>query len=391
MEGILKEINNKVKHKLSMLLSNIVPPKMPEFSIQDSKEAIFFIYLQNDKISFISYKDDKEGDEIIKVGMINDKFTFYPIKQDSIYFGEKFELQTSRFIESILNNKLNIIANKIYSDMEFFLDKIMEYEALYINKLDNMEIKLNLLDKTNIIYANDELYKKCSNEILEKLHYLTKTNIRDSHLNIFSIMYPDGINDIEHFMIQKTSLNANMLKNYYNKSNLSNPSLIEKIDIEIGNQTLEINYLIKNIYLKHSTKRQIYANSEVLIDSINGINMQPNDILYSNNEIKVIINKDSLIIKNLTNKNIDINEINSTFYINNSTQPFSQTQNTNIKINANTEISIDKKNVSIKNLTANNIQQYSIMHNIKLTYAIDDESKNLVGKSQYKLCDILNL
>ena len=149
MEGILKEINNKVKYKLSMLLSNIVPPKMPEFSIQDSKEAIFFIYLQNDKISFISHKDDKEGDEIIKVGMINDKSTFYPIKQDSIYFGEKFELQTSRFIESILNNKLNIIANKIYSDMEFFLDKIMEYEALYINKLDNMEIKLNLLDKTN--------------------------------------------------------------------------------------------------------------------------------------------------------------------------------------------------------------------------------------------------
>ena len=70
MEGIFKEINNRVKHKLSMLLSNIVPPKMPEFSIQDSKEAIFFIYLQNDKISFISHKDDKEGDEIIKVGMI---------------------------------------------------------------------------------------------------------------------------------------------------------------------------------------------------------------------------------------------------------------------------------------------------------------------------------
>ena len=119
--------------------------------------------------------------------------------------------------------------------------------------------------------------------------------------------------------------------------------------------------------------------------------MQPNDILYSNNEIKVIINKDSLIIKNLTNKNIDINEIKSTFYINNSTQPFIQTQNANIKINANTEISIDKKNVSIKNLTTNNIKQYSIMHNIKLIYAIDDENKNLVGKSQYKLCDILNL
>lgn len=393
MEGILKEINNKVKLKLSMLLNNIVPSKIPKFGIQDSNKILFFIYLQNNKIALISHKDDKKSDEIIKVGILNDKFTFYPIKQDSIYFGEKFELQTSRFCESILSNKLNIIANKIYNDMEFFLDKIIEYEKIYENKIDNIEIKLDLLDKTNIISANDILYKEYSKQILEKLHQLAKTNIKDSYLNIFSILYPDGIYNIEHFMLQKTALNANMLKNYYNKSNLSNPNIIEKINIEINNQILEINYLVKNMYIKCSTNSQIYADSEVIIDSINGINLQPNEILYSNNEIKVIINKDNLVIKNLTNKNINIDNIKSIFYIENPIQPFIQTINSNIKINANTEIkiNIDKKNIVISNLTDTNIQQYFIINSIKLAYTIDDEIKNLVGTSKHKLYDIINL
>ena len=388
MEGIFKKINDKVKSTIAGFFDN-TSQKTPKFSIQDSAQALFFIYLQNNKITLLSHKDDQKSDEIIKVGLEDNQFNFYPIKQDSIFFGERFEIQTNRFCESILQNKLNLIAYKIYNDIEFFLDKIVEYEALYINKIKNMQIKLDLFDKTNIIVANDELHEKCKDKILEQLHNLATKNIKDSHLNIFTILHPNGISDIEQFMQQKTTLNANTLKNYYNKSNLSNPNLIEKINIEINNQILEINYLIKNLYLQTSKTGQIYAISKVIIDSIDGINIQPDEILYSNNEIKVTISKKNLTIKNLTNKNIFINNITSIFYIGNSTQPFTQTLHSNIKINANEIININKKNTILTNLTNENLHQHFIINSIKINYAIDDEIKNLIGSSKHKLSDII--
>ena len=388
MEGIFEKINDKVKSTIAGFFDN-TSQKTPKFSIQDSAQALFFIYLQNNKITLLSHKDDQKSDEIVKVGLEDNQFNFYPIKQDSIFFGERFEIQTNRFCESILQNKLNLIAYKIYNDIEFFLDKVVEYEALYINKIKNMQIRLDLLDKTNIIVANDELHEKCKDKILEQLHNLATNNIKDSHLNIFTILHPNGISDIEQFMQQKTTLNANTLKNYYNKSNLSNPNLIEKINIEINNQILEINYLIKNLYLQTSKTGQIYATSKVIIDSIDGINIQPDEILYSNNEIKVTISKKNLTIKNLTNKNIFINNITSIFYIGNSTQPFTQTLHSNIKINANEIININKKNTILTNLTNENLHQHFIINSIKINYAIDDEIKNLIGSSKHKLSDII--
>ena len=122
-------------------------------------------------------------------------------------------------------------------------------------------------------------------------------------------MYPDGIYDIESFITQKSSLNADMLKNYYNQSNLSNPNLIEKTNITINNQELEINYIIKEMRLKCTSKKQLYADSEVIVDFINGIDVQPDEIFYSNNEIRVNINKGSFSIHNNTNNNIHINNI----------------------------------------------------------------------------------
>lgn len=395
MEGILKSINNKVKHKINILLNTIVPSKIPEFSIHNTDEAIFFIYLSDNQVHFVSHNNNENGDEIIKVGRANNEFTFYPIKKDSIFFEENSGLKTFQFIEAIVNNKINIIANKIYNDMIFLLDKITEYKTLYINKLNDMKINLNIIDKTNITYTNEELYSKLNNKISQELQNLAKTNIRDSLINIFKTMYPDGIYDIESFITQKSSLNADMLKNYYNQSNLSNPNLIEKTNITINNQELEINYIIKEMRLKCTSKKQLYADSEVIVDFINGIDVQPDEIFYSNNEIRVNINKGSFSIHNNTDNNIYINNIKNIFYINEAIDPFIQAINSNIKIDANMEINIkmnyNKKDVAISNLTTDNIHKYIIIHSIKITYTIDSTTKNLVGKSQYKLYNILSL
>ena len=316
-------------------------------------------------------------------------------KKDSIFFEENSGLKTFQFIEAIVNNKINIIANKIYNDMIFLLDKITEYKTLYINKLNDMKINLNIIDKTNITYTNEELYSKLNNKISQELQNLAKTNIRDSLINIFKTMYPDGIYDIESFITQKSSLNADMLKNYYNQSNLSNPNLIEKTNITINNQELEINYIIKEMRLKCTSKKQLYADSEVIVDFINGIDVQPDEIFYSNNEIRVNINKGSFSIHNNTDNNIHINNIKNIFYINEAIDPFIQAINSNIKIDANMEINIkmnyNKKDVAISNLTTDNIHKYIIIHSIKITYTIDGATKNLVGKSQYKLYNILSL
>lgn len=398
MEDMFKTINKKVKNKVNILLNTILPSKIPEFSVNDVKEPIFFIYLNKKEIAFISHLDDKEADEIIKVGVIDDEFIFYPLKQDSVFFNKGLEFKTFEFIEIILSNKLNLIAKKIYKDIVFLSDRIIEYKMLYTSKLKNINFTIEVVDNSKITSINNALSKSFGSAIKEKLYELANTNILDTPLNIFSVIFPNGIYNIADFMKQESALDSDMLKNYYNKSNIANPKLIEYMQVDINGKEFEFEYCINSLLLQYSVTKQVFAKSQIYIKNINALNLQPDSIIYSNNDLKVVIKRNNIVVHNKTNDNISLYNLGSTFSLDND-KPFETTiNNINLKIPTNEEMSIVLKKDTyfgaIKNLNINTIQNSKIKHTIKITYAIPNttdknlNSKNLVGSSQYKLSDI---
>ncbi|RAX54708.1 hypothetical protein CCY99_02805 [Helicobacter sp. 16-1353] len=398
MEDIFKVINKKVKNKVNILINTILPSKIPEFSINEVEEPIFFIYLNKNEIAFISHLDNKEADEIIKVGITNNEFVFYPLKENSMFFGKDFEFKTFEFIEVILSNKLHLIAKKIYKDICFLSDKILEYKTVYISKLKNIDFFIDVVDNSNITNVNETLNSLFNNAIKDKLYNIAKTNILDTPLNIFGLIFPDGIHEISYFMEQKSALEASMLKNYYNKSNIANPKLIESLQVEINGKEFEFEYCINSFFLQYSVTKKIFAKAKVCINNINALNIQPDTILYSNNDLKVVVKRNNIAVYNQTDSSISLYGLCSIFLLDNN-KPFeTKIENINLKIPINEEISmVSKKDTyfgTIKNLNTDIIKNGKIKHSIKLTYSLSNnkhiETKNLVGSSQYMLCDIFD-
>lgn len=394
MKDTFKGINKKIKNKVNIFLNTILPSKIPEFSINNTEEAIFYIYLNKNEISFISHESNKEADEIIKVGVIGDEFAFYPTKKDSAFLNNGFEFKSFEFIEVILSNNLNLIAKKIYDDIVFLGDKILDYKTLYISKLKGITFNIKITDDSNITNTNDSINELFVDAMKIELEKIVKTNILDTPINIFRLIYPDGIYDIERIIEQKSGLDGSMLKTYYNKSNLANPKLMQNFKIDIKDRSLEFHYFIDSVFLDNLINKKMIANASIIIKNIDGINFLPDKILYSNNDFRITIKLDSIIIHNQANSDISLHNLNSNFTIRSEEKPFEiKIDNINLKIPTKEEVSIIlKRDIhfgNIKNIDMNMILNTQIKHNIKITYTLKDNNiKNLMGSSQYKLMDI---
>lgn len=392
MEGVLRQINKKIKNKVNMFLHTILPDKIPEFSVSEVDEVIFFIYLNKNEIILISHLGDQEADEVIKVGVCDNEFVFYPARADSAFFNEQFELRTFAFIETILTNKINLIAQKIYQNITFLCDKILEYKMLYLAKLTNIEYEIDLDDRTKILCVNPNLYHHFDEALKDRLTNIAKTNLLDSPLHIFKLIFPSGICDIESFMSKKNVLEAGILKNYYNTSNLINPNTTLQLQISSNGKEIEFECMFEQLYLQVTPNGKFSAYGKIKLVSINALSLQPDTMLYSNNDLKVIFKKDYIELHNLSPENITINSLASIFVLQ-GINPFDiKLDNINIIIPPRNNINITLKKDhyfgAIKNLCEEKLHNQKIKHSIKLIYSSNKETRTLVGSSSYRLYDM---
>lgn len=400
---MFKAINKTIKNKANMLLHTILPSKMPNFNINNVDSPLFYIYLNKNEVAFVSHLDDKNADEIIKVGLENGEFVFYPARATSRYFGGEQGFDTFNFIQSIVLNNLSKVAEKIYQEIEFLSDKIIEYEQVYVAKFSNVDFNIELSDSVGVdVLAESfgESFRAAFDTALKnKLLEIAKINILDTPQNLFTLVFPDDIHDVEGFMQHKHNLRGGTLRSYYNRSNLANPDVVETFRVPMSGENggggesvktsreLELECCIESFFLQYSPTKKMFATAKVAIKALNLINALPRSIIYSNAELKVTIEADKIIVQNLGLGEVEINAASSIFMFENAAPKGTNAKNLALKIPAKHRISlnINPKNSAQTLRGVSLFDELKIKHHIKLAYTSSGESKNLVGSSKHSV------
>lgn len=378
---LYEKIKKHIKKTSKTFLNTIIPHKIPEFCISDSKNPLFFMYFINNDIFYISHDEnivfsEVVIDEIIKVGFENDEFEFYPINMQSSFFKQDYELDTFRFIRLIIANNLNAIASEIYAYIEAFERKILDYKAFYKMKLKNVICNVDFVDKNGILALNEDMKWEIENAIKASIVEIAQENILDSKRHIFEILFKDGIYDIEN--IEQNLLGKDAIKHYYNRLNLAD-NVEKTLSILLNQMRFLVSYFCDNILLNSNSSGKIFANSQIILRKIALIGSP--HFHYLNNDLKIIFDSDNIIVHNLQKTPIILRNLKSTMKLNvmESTTEFNET----IYIKDN----ISLKNSAILDGLERNLSS-KISHKLELIYSVNGDDKRFVGTASTKISHI---
>ena len=397
-EKLKNSIKRKSKILLNMLMSNRQTPK---FSVSECKNPIFFAYFIHGDIFFISNRPNVEFseviiDEVIKVGVENNEFVFYPAREDSAFFKDKYEIDTFNFIELIIANNLNEVASEIHSAIEAFRRRILDYAIFYQQKLENAICSIDFSDRCGILALDLNIKWEIENALKAQITQIAKENIIDSNANIFEILFGAGIYEVENVAenaISESQIMSSKLLNYYNRSNLANNVENELcVALNVGdsgdfNQNAPkmrffIRYFIDSILLKTNENGKIFANAHIVIKTLS---MQGSPkFCYLNNDLKITFIGDNIIIYNLQKIPFILHSIKSKWIISSDESTFESTQNLTIK-----DKKLIKNTAILENLHLH--LDDKISHKLELLYSTQSDEKRFFGSGSVRFADIFSL
>ncbi len=393
-----QKLKKSIKRKSKMLLNMLMPHfsgdgHIPEFGVFDSKNPIFFVYFIHDEIFFISNRPNVEFseviiDEVVKVGIENDEFSFYPARGDSAFFRDNFELDTFRFIKLIIANNLNVVASEIHSTIVAFRRKILDYAIFYHKRLENAICSIDFSDRHEILAINANLKWEIENALKARIIEIAKENILDSKANIFEILFGAGIYEVEG--VGENAITQDKLLNYYNRSNLANNVENElSVALNVGdsvdfNQNAPkmrffIRYFIDSIFLKTNENGKIFANARIAIKTLS---MQGSPkFCYLNNDLKIEFIGENICIYNLQKIPFILHSLKSRFTLSGESSEaiFESTQNLTIK---------DKKLIKNTAILENVHLGGKISHKLELLYSTQGDEKRFFGSGSANIIDI---
>ena len=382
-----EKLKNSIKRKSKILLNMLMPNRhAPNFSVSECKNPIFFAYFIHGDIFFISNRPNVEFseviiDEVIKVGVENNEFVFYPAREDSAFFKDKYEIDTFRFIELIIANNLSAVASEIHSAIEAFRRKILDYAIFYHQRLDNAICSIDFSDRHGILALDLNLKWEIENALKAKIMHIAKENIVDIKANIFEILFGEGIYEVEN--IATNAITQDKLLNYYNRSNLSNNvenELCVALNVDSSNKMrFFIRYFIDSILLKANENGKIFANAHIVIKTLS---MQGSPkFCYLNNDLKIAFEGENIIIYNLQKIPFILHSIKSKWIISSDESTFESTQNLNIK-----DKKLIKNTAILENLHLH--LDDKISHKLELLYSTQSDEKRFFGSGGVKIVDI---
>lgn len=364
----------------------LIPGNIPEFGVFNSKNPIFFVYFINGDIFYISHSANVEFseviiDEVIKVGIENDEFVFYPARGDSAFFRQNFEIDTFRFIELILHNNLNVVVSEILGVIESFERKILDYQVLYRQRLENAICNIDFIDRHGILGISANLKWEAENAIKVQIIEIAKENALDSKEHIFEILFGRGIYEVEN--ISENAITQDKILSYYNRSNLTN-CVENEIAISIkgslqNEMRFFISYFIDSIFLRANENGKIFADSKIIIKTLS-LQGSPK-FCYSNNDLKIEFNGENIIIYNLQKISVILQSIKSKFIVGNDESTFEVREILNID-----DKKLIKNSIFIKNLHLN--LEGKILHKLELIYSVNGDEKRFVGSGSIKIVDM---
>lgn len=379
-----EKLKKSIKRKSKMLLNMLIPGHIPEFGVFNSKNPIFFVYFINGDIFYISHSANVEFseviiDEVIKVGIENDEFVFYPSRGDSAFFRQNFEIDTFRFIELILHNNLNVVVSEILGVIESFERKILDYQVLYRQRLENAICNIDFIDRHGILGISANLKWEAENALKAQIIEIAKENALDSKEHIFEILFGRGIYEVEN--ISENAITQDKILSYYNRSNLTN-CVENEIAISM-NVNLQmrffISYFIDSIFLRANENGKIFADSKIIIKTLS-LQGSPK-FCYSNNDLKIEFIGENIIIYNLQKISVILQSIKSKFIVGNDESAFEVREILNID-----DKKLIKNSIFLKNLHLN--LEGKILHKLELIYSVNGDEKRFVGSGSIKIVDI---
>lgn len=381
-----EKLKKSIKRKSKMLLNMLIPGHIPEFGVFNSKNPIFFVYFINGDIFYISHSANVEFseviiDEVIKVGIENDEFVFYPARGDSAFFRQNFEIDTFRFIELILHNNLNIVVSEILGVIESFERKILDYQVLYRQRLENAICNIDFIDRHGILGISANLKWEAENTLKAQIIEIAKENALDSKEHIFEILFGSGIYEVEN--VGENAITQDKILSYYNRSNLTN-CVENEIAISIkgslqNEMRFFISYFIDSIFLRANENGKIFADSKIIIKTLS-LQGSPK-FCYSNNDLKIEFNGENIIIYNLQKISVILQSIKSKFIVGNDESAFEVREILNID-----DKKLIKNSIFLKNLHLN--LEGKILHKLELIYSVNGDEKRFVGSGNIKIVDI---
>ncbi len=393
-----EKLKNSIKRKSKMLLNMLMPHfskdgQTPEFSVSECKNPIFFVYFIHGDIFFISNRPNVEFseviiDEVIKVDIENNEFVFYPAREDSAFFKDKYEIDTFRFIELIIANNLNEVSSEIHSAIEVFRCKILDYAIFYQQRLENAICSIDFSDRHGILALDLNLKWEIENALKARIAQIAKENILDSKANIFEILFGAGIYEVEG--VGENAISQDKLLNYYNRSNLANNVENELcVTLNVGdsadfNQNAPkiqffIRYFIDSIFLKTNENGKIFANAHIVIKTLS---MQGSPkFCYLNNDLKIEFMGENICIYNLQKIPFILHSLKSKWIISSNESTFESMQNLTIK-----DKKLIKNTAILENLHLH--LDDKISHKLELLYSTQSDEKRFFGSGSVKICDI---
>ena len=379
-----EKLKKSIKRKSKMLLNMLIPGHIPEFSVVNIKKPIFFVYFINGDIFYISNRANVEFseviiDEVIKVGIENDEFVFYPAREDSAFFRQNFEIYTFRFIKLILQNNLNVVASDICSAISAFEAKILDYAILYRQRLENAICNIDFIDRDGILGVSANLKWEAENALKARIIEIAKENVVDSKENIFEILFGSGIYEVEN--IGENAITQDKILSYYNRSNLTNCieneiALLVKGSLQ-NEMRFFISYFIDSIFLRANENGKIFADSNITIKSIS---MQGSPkFCYSNNDLKIEFDGENICIYNLQKISFILHSLKSKWILGNDESAFEMSENLIIA-----DKKLIKNDIFLKNLHLN----LKISHKLELIYSTNSDEKRFVGSGSVKIVDM---
>ncbi|MGX2983075.1 hypothetical protein [Helicobacter sp. 23-1045] len=363
----------KFKKNLKKTLQTIIPNKMPDFSVCEVENPLFFAYFVNGDIFHISHSENIAFseviiDEVVKVGFENDEFIFYPQNAESAYFKGDFELDTYRFVELILENNLSEIASAIHAKIAQFREKIVDSAMLYKLKMQNAICNVEFVGEV----FDEDLKWEIESAIKSLICEIASENIIDSKRHIFEVLFENGIYDFDN--IAESAPVRDIFKRYYNRSNLSD-NIQRSLEIKLNKMRFFISYFFENIFLSTNIKGKIFIDSKVFINDIFLIGAP--EINYANADLKIAFSGENIEITNLQKIQVILHSIKSNL----------KAQNAESTFDSNNEIIINDK-IIVKNTALlaiqNKAKDSKIAHKLELIYSVGGVEKRFVGSGSVK-------
>lgn len=353
------------------------------FEIFDTNNPYCYAYITNNNKCFIHWRNNINENYGIKINKEGNKLIFYPSNKNSKLFDSDFKVKIDLIINLILENELNILAIKIYEIIENLKKIIIFNKKAYISRIESLKYSLKIKNNTQI---DVNIIK---DSIIENTKNIAKNNIIDSNINMFSLIFPKGINDTNDILAYM-NLPEDIVKHYYNKSNLSNSLIEQKTNININSYIIVLSYYISHLYIrdemlenKNNIKINKILDCEVIIKDFDIPNIEPKTIVYSNNDIKITLQRDKIIIENLIQEIVVINYIKTLYSLKG--HIFSEILIDNLKLpikgkNKYIVQTNDCKKINIKNIVLSMLGN-KISNKIQIKY-ITDSPKQLIGNSK---------